>query len=85
MQQCSLQKRRKSHLLFRTAEAGDLRPGKRSISDVVSGVEPETGYGFSGLFVFVSAEASRAVGTATTPSPVTATKKVNIFPPVVMG
>ena len=47
--------------------------------------EPETSYGSSDLFVFVSAEASRAVGTATTPSPVTATKKVKIFPPVVIG
>ena len=55
------------------------------MSGAVSPAEPGTGYGSSGLFVFVSAEASRAVGTATTPSPVTATKKVNIFPPVVIG
>ena len=54
-------------------------------SGAMNPAKPETGYGSSRLFVLVSAEASRAVGTATTPSPVTATKKVKIFPPVVTG
>ena len=65
-----------------------LRVGKSFIAREQRANEPggtENGYESPGLFVFVSAKASRAVGTATTPSPVTATKKMKIFPPVVTG